>query len=48
MVFVSRASEHPKCPITDEFVRVAAFSSKMVIKPHTTFDEVRMPSMLLQ
>ena len=40
MVLVSRAVEHPQFPVTDKFVRVHTYISSMVIRPHTTFDEV--------
>ncbi|XP_029300840.1 stAR-related lipid transfer protein 7, mitochondrial isoform X1 [Cottoperca gobio] len=39
MVLVSRAVQHPRVPETQEFVRVHAYQSKMVIRPHKSFDE---------
>ncbi|KAJ8393931.1 hypothetical protein AAFF_G00054640 [Aldrovandia affinis] len=39
MVLVSRAVEHPSIPETEEFVRVQSYQSKMVIRPHKSFDE---------
>lgn len=39
MVLVSRAVEHPKVPESQEFVRVQTYQSKMVIRPHKSFDE---------
>lgn len=35
-----RAVQHPKVPETQEFVRVHSYQSKMVIRPHKSFDEV--------
>ncbi|KAI5622614.1 stAR-related lipid transfer protein 7, mitochondrial [Silurus asotus] len=39
MVLVSRAVEHPAIPETQEFVRVHSYRSRMVIRPHKSFDE---------
>ncbi|XP_078127772.1 stAR-related lipid transfer protein 7, mitochondrial isoform X2 [Sander vitreus] len=39
MVLVSRAVEHPRVPETNQFVRVHSYQSKMVIRPHKSFDE---------
>ncbi|KAM4635552.1 stAR-related lipid transfer protein 7, mitochondrial [Polymixia lowei] len=39
MVLVSRAVQHPRVPETEEFVRVHSYQSKMVIRPHKSFDE---------
>lgn len=40
-VFVlCRAVQHPRVPETQEFVRVHSYQSKMVIRPHKSFDEV--------
>ncbi|CAD5121746.1 DgyrCDS10223 [Dimorphilus gyrociliatus] len=39
MIMVSRATDHPKKPITDEYVRVSTYRSEMCIKPHTNFDD---------
>ncbi|CAG2103060.1 unnamed protein product [Medioppia subpectinata] len=39
MVLVSKAIEFPKLPETTQHVRVVDYSSQMVIKPHTSFDE---------
>ncbi|GCC42764.1 hypothetical protein chiPu_0026534, partial [Chiloscyllium punctatum] len=41
MVLVSRAVEHPDVPESSSYVRVTAYQSQMVIKPHRSFDEVR-------
>ncbi|XP_059497197.1 stAR-related lipid transfer protein 7, mitochondrial [Stegostoma tigrinum] len=42
MVLVSRAVEHPDVPESPNYVRVTAYQSQMVIKPHRSFDEVRL------
>ncbi|XP_783781.4 stAR-related lipid transfer protein 7, mitochondrial [Strongylocentrotus purpuratus] len=39
MVIYSKATNHPRKPETKRYVRVTRFSSKMVIKPFTSFDE---------
>ncbi|XP_051540129.1 stAR-related lipid transfer protein 7, mitochondrial isoform X1 [Myxocyprinus asiaticus] len=39
MILVSRAVKHPSIPETQEFVRVHSYQSKMVIRPHRSFDE---------
>lgn len=39
MILVSRAVVHPRAPETQEFVRVHSYKSKMVIRPHKSFDE---------
>ncbi|XP_048876586.1 stAR-related lipid transfer protein 7, mitochondrial isoform X1 [Brienomyrus brachyistius] len=39
MVLVSRAVEHPLVPETKDFVRVQSYQSRMVIRPHRSFDE---------
>ncbi|KAM9455690.1 stAR-related lipid transfer protein 7, mitochondrial isoform 1-T3 [Clarias gariepinus] len=39
MVLMSRAVEHPSIPETQEFVRVHSYRSRMVIRPHKSFDE---------
>uniref|UniRef100_A0AAQ5XND4 StAR-related lipid transfer protein 7, mitochondrial n=1 Tax=Amphiprion ocellaris TaxID=80972 RepID=A0AAQ5XND4_AMPOC len=39
MILVSRAVQHPRVPETQEFVRVNSYRSKMVIRPHRSFDE---------
>ncbi|KAA8584257.1 hypothetical protein FQN60_008042 [Etheostoma spectabile] len=39
MILVSRAVEHPRVPETNQFVRVHSYQSKMVIRPHKSFDE---------
>lgn len=39
MVLVSRATDHPKCPEGKKNVRVKQYESKMVIRPHKSFDE---------
>ncbi|MBN3296968.1 STAR7 protein, partial [Amia calva] len=39
MVLMSRAVEHPTVPESQDFVRVRSYQSKMVIRPHTSFDE---------
>lgn len=40
MVLVSRAISHPQIPEDNNHVRVTCYSSKMVIKPHKSFDEL--------
>ncbi|KAK3611018.1 hypothetical protein CHS0354_024338 [Potamilus streckersoni] len=39
MVVMSRAIDHPKCPIDNMYVRVSMYQSMMVIRPHKSFDE---------
>ncbi|XP_064421666.1 stAR-related lipid transfer protein 7, mitochondrial isoform X1 [Latimeria chalumnae] len=39
MVMVSRTVEHPSVPESPDYVRVRAYQSHMVIRPHRTFDE---------
>ncbi|KAI7793059.1 stAR-related lipid transfer protein 7, mitochondrial [Triplophysa rosa] len=39
MILVSRAVKHPSVPEIQEFVRVHSYQSKMVIRPHRSFDE---------
>ncbi|CAB1332857.1 unnamed protein product [Coregonus sp. 'balchen'] len=39
MVLISRAVQHPGVPETQDYVRVHSYQSKMVIRPHKTFDE---------
>ncbi|XP_061656115.1 stAR-related lipid transfer protein 7, mitochondrial [Phyllopteryx taeniolatus] len=39
MILVSRAVQHPRVPESQDFVRVHAYQSKMVIRPHKSFDE---------
>ncbi|CAH1784595.1 unnamed protein product [Owenia fusiformis] len=39
MVIVNQATDHPSYPETNSYVRVHRYFSKIVIKPHTTFDE---------
>ncbi|XP_006625582.1 stAR-related lipid transfer protein 7, mitochondrial [Lepisosteus oculatus] len=39
MILVSRTVEHPTVPETADFVRVRSYQSKMVIRPHKSFDE---------
>ncbi|KAM7369074.1 hypothetical protein PAMP_013371 [Pampus punctatissimus] len=39
MILVSRAVQHPRVPESQEFVRVHSYQSKMVIRPHKSFDE---------
>ncbi|XP_061732258.1 stAR-related lipid transfer protein 7, mitochondrial [Nerophis ophidion] len=39
MILVSRAVQHPRVPESQDFVRVHTYQSKMVIRPHTSFDE---------
>lgn len=38
--YYHRATEHPKCPESQDHVRVYDYASQMVIKPHRTFNEV--------
>lgn len=40
MVIVNRSVDHPMLPANSKYVRVNTYMSKMVIKPHTSFDEV--------
>ena len=40
MVIVNRSVEHPSVPVDSKYVRVHTYMSEMVIRPHTTFDEV--------
>uniref|UniRef100_A0A8C8GX58 StAR-related lipid transfer protein 7, mitochondrial n=1 Tax=Oncorhynchus tshawytscha TaxID=74940 RepID=A0A8C8GX58_ONCTS len=39
MVLISRAVQHPGVPETQDYVRVHSYQSKMVIRPHKSFDE---------
>ncbi|KAF5899963.1 stAR-related lipid transfer protein 7, mitochondrial, partial [Clarias magur] len=39
MILMSRAVEHPGVPETQEYVRVHSYRSRMVIRPHKSFDE---------
>ncbi|AWP15176.1 putative stAR-related lipid transfer protein 7 mitochondrial [Scophthalmus maximus] len=39
MILVSRAVQHPRVPETQAYVRVHSYQSKMVIRPHKSFDE---------
>ncbi|XP_005091818.1 stAR-related lipid transfer protein 7, mitochondrial isoform X2 [Aplysia californica] len=39
MVITAKATQHPSCPEDSSCVRVATYTSQMVIKPYTTFDE---------
>uniref|UniRef100_A0A665UZB8 StAR-related lipid transfer protein 7, mitochondrial n=1 Tax=Echeneis naucrates TaxID=173247 RepID=A0A665UZB8_ECHNA len=39
MILISRAVQHPRVPETQDFVRVHSYQSKMVIRPHKSFDE---------
>lgn len=41
LVLISRGVEHHKCPENRKFVRVKNYKSNLVLKPHTTVDEVR-------
>ena len=45
MVIVNRSIDHPLLPVSNKYVRVDTYMSKMVIKPHTSFDEVRAISL---
>ena len=40
LVLMSRGIEHPKCPESKKYVRVRSYKSNLVLKPHTTLDEV--------
>ena len=40
MIIVSKATQHPRCPMQDKYVRVETYDTNMVIQPHTTFEEV--------
>ena len=42
MVIVNRSVDHPAAPTTHQYVRVHTYMSEMVIRPHTSFDEVGM------
>lgn len=39
MVLVSRAVQHPSLPESQDYVRVHSYQSRMVIRPHRSFDE---------
>lgn len=39
-MLLRRSVQHPRVPETQEFVRVHSYQSKMVIRPHKSFDEV--------
>ncbi len=39
---MAKATDHPQCPIQDQYVRVHEYKSHMVIRPHTTFDKVNV------
>ncbi|XP_029941082.1 stAR-related lipid transfer protein 7, mitochondrial [Salarias fasciatus] len=47
MILISRAVQHPRVPETQEFVRVHSYQSKMVIRPHKSFDENGFDYMLV-
>ena len=40
LVLMSRGIEHPRCPETKNYVRVKSYKSNLILKPHTTIDEV--------
>jgi len=40
MIIVNRSISHPHVPATKQCVRVETYSSEMVIRPHSSFDEV--------
>jgi len=40
MIIVNRSIDHPQVPAGTQYVRVETYSSEMVIRPHSTFDEV--------
>jgi len=40
MIIVNRSIEHPQVPASEKYVRVETYSSEMVIRPHSSFDEV--------
>lgn len=40
MVISCKAVEHPACPLGENFVRVSFYVSRMVIKPHKSFDDL--------
>ena len=42
MVLLNRAVEHAAYPEDQQFVRVSDYASKMVVKPHSSFFEVRL------
>ncbi|XP_064602401.1 stAR-related lipid transfer protein 7, mitochondrial-like isoform X2 [Liolophura sinensis] len=39
MVLTSRAVEHPSLPVSESYVRVSTYNSKMVIRPHSSIEE---------
>ena len=40
MIIVNRSVDHPQIPPTKQYVRVETYLSEMVIRPHSSFDEV--------
>ena len=40
MLLMSHAVDHPATPLNPKYVRVNTYKSNMVIKPHSSFDEV--------
>jgi len=39
MIIINRSVDHPSYPVDKNYVRVDTYMSKMVIRPHTSFDE---------
>ncbi|XP_029644939.1 stAR-related lipid transfer protein 7, mitochondrial [Octopus sinensis] len=39
MVMTSYSVYHPRCPLNSDFVRVNDYTSKMVVKPHSNFND---------
>ena len=39
MIATAKSVDHPDYPPTSDYVRVGKYTSRMVIKPHRTFDE---------
>lgn len=38
-MLTSNSVDHPSFPVTPDYVRVSDYTSQMLIRPHTTFDE---------
>lgn len=46
MLMLSRSTGHPAAPVDKDYVRVTAYRSQMVIRPHSNFDENGMDYVL--
>eukprot|EP00112_Aurelia_sp_Birch-Aquarium-sp1_P017680 Seg4124.3 transcript_id=Seg4124.3/GoldUCD/mRNA.D3Y31 product="StAR-related lipid transfer protein 7 mitochondrial" protein_id=Seg4124.3/GoldUCD/D3Y31 len=46
-VVLSRSTEHPEWPESDDYVRCGSYDSKMAIKPHKNFEENGMEFVLI-